>query len=77
MITIIASSFRCLVRLLTFEMGMDTLLLFKTKSMFILPKNENSKFYKNFIKVKMQINLSKKKKIVNIKFGQALIFSHQ
>ena len=53
----------------------------KTKSMFILPKNEKNKFYKKFYKSKnankLYDSIKKKTKWINIKFGQALIFSHQ
>lgn len=53
----------------------------KTKSMFILPKNENEKYYKKFYKNKdsnsLYNSIKKKTKWVNIKFGQGLIFTHQ
>ena len=53
----------------------------KTKSMFILNKNKNKVFYKNFYKFKdsesLQDSIDKKIEWLNIKYGQGLIFSHQ
>lgn len=53
----------------------------KTKSMFILPKQENEKYYKKFYKNKnsndLYNSIKKKTKWINIKFGQGLIFTHQ
>lgn len=53
----------------------------KTKSMFILNKNKNKVFYKNFYKFKdsesLQNSIDKKIDWLNIKYGQGLIFSHQ
>ena len=53
----------------------------KTNSMYILPKNYNQEFYKNFIKYNSVKNIEnkilKKAKFLKIKFGQGLIFQHQ
>ena len=53
----------------------------KTKSMYILPKNENEKLYKKFYKYKnsgdLYSGLKNKIKWIDIKYGQGLIFTHQ
>lgn len=55
--------------------------VYKTKSMFILPKKINEAYYKKFNKFKdsnsLQKAIDKKVKWLNIKFGQGLIFAHQ
>lgn len=55
--------------------------VYKTKSMFILPKNENNKYYKKFKNFKnstlLQKSIDKKIKYLSIKYGQGLIFAHQ
>ena len=55
--------------------------VYKTKSMFILPKKINETYYKKFKKFKdsnsLQKAIDKKVKWLNIKFGQGLIFAHQ
>ena len=52
----------------------------KTKSMFILPKKTNDKYYKNFYKyknsLKLQKSLDPKIKWLKINYGEGLIFSH-
>ena len=52
----------------------------KTKSMFILPKKINDKYYKNFYKFKnssiLQKSIDKKIKWLKINYGEGLIFSH-
>ena len=54
--------------------------VFKTKSMFILPKKINENIYKNFNVFKdsksLQKKIDNKIKWLNIKFGQGLIFAH-
>ena len=53
----------------------------KTKSMFILDKNKNKHFYKNFYKYEdsymLQKSIDKKIEWLKINYGQGLIFSHQ
>ena len=53
----------------------------KTKSMFILNKKENDKYYKLFYKFddsdKLQKNIDKKLKWLKINYGQGLIFINQ
>ena len=52
----------------------------KTKTMFILPKNDNEKYYKKMHKFSLvneiEKNIEKKIKWLNIKFGQGIIFQH-
>ena len=53
----------------------------KTKSMYILDKKDNQKYYKNFYKFndseKLQKKIDKNIKWLKIKYGQGLIFIHQ
>jgi sporadic carbohydrate cluster 2OG-Fe(II) oxygenase len=53
----------------------------KTKSMYILPKKENEKFYQKFYKYKnsndLYFGIEKKVKWLDIKYGQGIIFTHQ
>ena len=53
----------------------------KTKSMYILPKKENQKFYKKFYKYRSSNDLysgiKSTVKWINIKYGQGIIFTHQ
>lgn len=55
--------------------------VYKTKSMFILSKNDNNKHYKKFKNFKnstsLQKSIDKKINYLPIKYGQGLIFAHQ
>ena len=55
--------------------------VYASKSMYILPKKENDRIYKNYKKLIRRKNFEKdilrKSKWLNIKYGQALIFNHQ
>ncbi len=55
--------------------------VYKTKSMFILNKKQNTSYYKNFYKYedsdKLQRKINNKIKWLNINYGQGLIFIHQ
>ena len=55
--------------------------VYKTKSMFILNKKQNTSYYKNFYKYedsdKLQKKINNKIKWLNINYGQGLIFIHQ